>query len=171
MLRPGLLYFAYGCNMDPDFLAGLLGEELSPGWPARLAGWRLSFNKGGEGEGGDRVTANLVEDEGCHTLGVVYRLPREHRARLDEFEAVPEHYRREMLWVEPLDRRARQAALVYIAQPRWLVEESTPAESYFRHLIRGAAFHRLPASYLDWLHAAARGGAPGGYCISDRDSV
>jgi len=157
--------------MDPDFLAGLLGAELRPGWPARLDGWRLSFNKGGEGEDGDQVTANLVEDAGCHTLGVVYRLPREHLARLDEFEAVPEHYRREMLWVEPLGRRARQAALVYIAHPHWRVAESAPTESYLRHLIRGAAHHRLPASYLDWLQAAARGEAPGGYRISDRDSV
>jgi cation transport regulator ChaC len=145
--------------MDPDFLAGLTGAGLYPGSPARLDGWRLSFNKGGEGEGGDQVTANLVEDEGCRTLGVVYRLPREHVAKLDAFEAVPEHYRREMLWVEPLTRRARQAALIYVAQPAWIVEPRAPAESYLERLLRGAAIHRLPTSYLDWLQALARGEA------------
>jgi cation transport regulator ChaC len=169
MLQPGLLYFAYGCNMDPDFLAGLLGAELAPGWPARLNDWRLSFNKGGEGEDGDEVTANLVESEGCRTLGVVYRLPREHLARLDEFEAVPEHYRREMLWVEPLGRRARQAALVYVAQPTWLVEERAPAESYLERLIRGAAMHRLPPPYREWLQALGYGEAGDCYRGGDRE--
>ncbi len=170
MLQPGLLYFAYGCNMDPDFLADLLGAELQPGWPARLDDWRLAFNKGGEGEDGDEVTANLVENEGCCTLGVVYRLPRERLAGLDEFEAVPEHYRREMLWVEPLGRCARQAALVYFAQPAWIVAERLPAQSYFGHLIRGAAFHRLPPSYLEWLQALAGGRVGDCYRGIDRDS-
>ena len=31
MLDPGLLYFAYGCLMDPDLLASLLEVELAPG--------------------------------------------------------------------------------------------------------------------------------------------
>ena len=145
--------------MDPGFFAGLLGIELQPGWPGRLDGWLLSFNKGGEGEDGAQVTANLMEREGCCTLGVVYRLPHECLARLDEFEAVPEHYRREMLWVEPLGRRARQAALVYISQPAWIVEETAPAKSYLDRLLRGARMHRLPRSYLAWLQALAQGQA------------
>lgn len=159
MLDPGLLYFAYGCHMDSDLLSGLLGIRLAPGWPARLNGWRLSFNKGGEGEDGARVAANLVEDQRCLTLGVVHRVPHARLARLDEFEGAPEHYRREMLWVEPLSKRARQAALVYVAQPDWIVDESQPEESYLAHLIGGATRNRLPRSYVIWLAALARGNA------------
>jgi cation transport regulator ChaC len=159
MLDPGLLYFAYGCHMDSDLLSGLLGIRLAPGWPARLSGRRLVFNKGGEGEDGARVAANLVEDRRCLALGVVYRLPHGRLAKLDEFEGAPEHYRREVLWVEPLSRRARQAALVYIAQPAWIVKESLPDESYLAHLIGGATRNRLPRSYVVWLAALARGKA------------
>ena len=160
-----MLYFAYGCHMNSELLADMLGIPLAPGWPARLSGWRLSFNKGGEGEDAARVAANVVEDRGCLTLGVVYRLPHERLARLDEFEGVPEHYRREMLWVEPLGRRARQAALVYVAQPAWIVEEARPEESYLAHLIGGAARNRLPRSYVVWLAALARGEAEDCYRV------
>jgi cation transport regulator ChaC len=145
--------------MDADFLAELLGVELAPGWPAEVRGWRLAFNKGGEGDAGASVFANLAEGERCRTCGVVYRIPREALVSLDEFEQAPEHYRRETLWVEPMGRRARQAALVYIAQPKWIVAEGQPDEAYFRRLLNGAAAHGLPKGYLDWLRAQAQGTA------------
>jgi gamma-glutamylcyclotransferase (GGCT)/AIG2-like uncharacterized protein YtfP len=159
MLRPGLLYFAYGCNMDPGFLADLVGCQLGSGWPARADGWRLAFNKGGEGDDGRSVVANLVPDEGGHTLGVVYRLPREALSALDAFEDVPLHYRREVLWVEPLGRRARQAAIAYMAQPRWIVEAARPEPTYLNLVLRGARLHGLPLQYLNWLHRTAFGPA------------
>jgi gamma-glutamylcyclotransferase (GGCT)/AIG2-like uncharacterized protein YtfP len=157
MLRPGLLYFAYGCNMDPEFMADLLGFPLERGWPARADGWRLAFNKGGEEEDGHLVVANLVPDESCHTLGVVYRLPQDVLPALDAFEDVPEHYRRETLWVEPLGRRAVQAAVAYLAQPRWIVEQGQPDKEYLNLLFRGARIHGLPLEYLNWVHATAFG--------------
>jgi gamma-glutamylcyclotransferase (GGCT)/AIG2-like uncharacterized protein YtfP len=159
MLRPGLLYFAYGCNMDSGFLADLIGLPPERGRPARADGWRLAFNKGGEGEHGHRVVANLVADEHRHTLGVVYRLPQEVLPALDAFEDVPVHYRRETLWVEPLYRHARQAAIAYVAQPRWVVEEGRPERAYLNLLLRGARMHGLPFEYLNWLHATASGAA------------
>ncbi|MGD2153832.1 MAG: gamma-glutamylcyclotransferase [Gemmatimonadales bacterium] len=156
MLRPGLLYFAYGCNMDPGFLAELIGRPLENGWPVRADGWRLAFNKGGEG---GSVVANLVPDERCQTLGAVYRLPHEALATLDAFEDVPTHYRRETFWVEPLGRRARQAAVAYIAQPRWIVEPARPDPAYLNLLLRGARIHGLPLEYLNWVHRVASGTA------------
>jgi cation transport regulator ChaC len=154
MLRPGLLYFAYGCNMDAGFLAGVLGGPLAEGWPARLDGWRLAFNLA-EAEGRPAVVANLVEDERCCTFGVVYRLPREALAPLDAFEDVPEHYRRTTLWVELCGRRARQAALVYLGQPVWIVEEGCPDPRYLELIIRGAQQHELPSDYVDWIRLKA----------------
>lgn len=168
-LDPGLLYFTYGCHMNSELLAEVLATRLAPGWPARLDGWRLAFNKGGEGEGGGSVAANLLEDRRCCTLGVVYRLPQRRLAKLDEFEGAPEHYRKEMLWVEPLGRRARQAALVYIAQPAWVVGAAQPEESYLAHLIAGATRNRLPRSYVRWLEALSRGAATDCYRPSDQE--
>jgi cation transport regulator ChaC len=163
MLKPGFLYFAYGCNMDDTFLASVLGTELPPGWSARLDGWRLAFNKGREGEGGDKVVANLVEDEDCQVYGVVYRIPRVAVKALDVFEQAPEHYRRETVWVEPQGRRARQAALTYIAQPEWTVPDAKPARAYLAVLLRGATLHRLPEAYIDWVRAVADGSVSFGF--------
>lgn len=159
MLKPGLLYFAYGCNMDPAFLAEVVGVGLPPGWPARVFGWRLAFNKGGEGEVGGGVVANLVQEGRCCTYGVVYRLPRRALEVLDEFERAPEHYRREVLWVEPVGRRARQAAVAYIGRPEWIVEEGVPDPRYLGLLVRGAMVHGLPEAYVAWLRLLASGSA------------
>ncbi|UCC73222.1 MAG: gamma-glutamylcyclotransferase [Gemmatimonadota bacterium] len=159
MSRPGLLYFAYGCNMDPEFLARVVGLTLERGWAARLDGWRLAFNKGGEGDEGDSVVANLVPDARCCAYGVVYRLPTDALAVLDAFERVPEHYRRDALWVEPCGRYARQAALAYLAQPSWITEEGTPDPEYLEVLLRGSARHGHPAAYVNWIRSLARGQA------------
>lgn len=163
MLKPGLLYFAYGCNMDAAFLTGVLGIDLPPAWPARLDGWRLAFNKGGEGEHGDEVVANLVEDDLSCVYGVVFRIPHEARKKLDAFEQAPEHYRRATVWVAPLGRPARQAVLAYVAQSDFVVEDGTPASAYLQPLLRGAATHALPDAYVEWLRAVAQGAVNEGF--------
>jgi len=162
-LEPGLLYFAYGCNMDRVFFESVLDRYLSPGWAARLDGWRLAFNKGGEGDDDDHVVANLVDGERCSTYGVVYRLPFESLAVLDEFEGVPEHYRRGTIWVEPLGRQARQAAVAYFGQPSWIVHKGKPSADYLDLIVRGATGHDLPEAYVDWLKKLASLETAGGY--------
>lgn len=157
-----MLYFAYGCNMDPDHLAAVVGTTLEPGWPARADGWRLAFN---HAEADGTVVASLVEAEGCCTYGVVYRLPQAALPALDEFEQVRERYRRASLWVEPVGRRARQAALTYLGRSRWTVEEGRPQPDYLALLLRGAALHALPGAYVDWVRSLARGEAEP--CYSD----
>lgn len=158
-LRPGLLYFAYGCNMDPATLSAVVGMQVDPGWPARLPGWRLAFNQGGEGQSGDDVVASMVETPGCWVYGAVFRLPRQVLPALDSFERVPERYRRATLWVEPLGRRARQAVLAYLGQPRWRVDEAAPPVDYLRRVLRGARRHGLPEAYVAWIRLLARGEA------------
>jgi gamma-glutamylcyclotransferase (GGCT)/AIG2-like uncharacterized protein YtfP len=143
--------------MDAGFLAEVIGRSLARGWPARADGWRLAFNKGGEGDGGRSVVANVVPDGRSRAFGVVYRLPREALSALDAFEDVPLHYRREVLWVEPLGRQARQAAVAYLGQPDWVVEEGRPEKAHLNLLFRGARLHGLPLEYLNWVHRAAFG--------------
>lgn len=164
MLQPGLLYFAYGCNMSSGRLAEVLGFSVPPGVGAGLTGWRLDFSKGGEGRKGGSVTATILPDPGCRVYGVVYRIPREALRPLDEFEAAPEHYRQGRIWVEPLGRRAAQAAVTYIAQPRWIVEPGRPDRAYLRLVLEGARQHALPDRYIDWLRDRAAGRA--GHCYS-----
>lgn len=167
-LEPGLLYFAYGCNMDKDVLSGVLGREPALGHPARADGWRLTFNKGGEGENGAGVTANLIEEAGSCVYGVVYGVPQRSMKRLDEFEGVPEHYRRATLWVCPEGRRARQAVVAYLGQPTWIVAAGRPAADYLESLLRGALAQGLPADYVEWLGALGRGETGDGYAAARR---
>ncbi len=94
---------------------------------------------------------------------MVYRLPKDLLKALDAFEGVPEHYRRTTLWVEPLGRLARQAALSYVAQPQWIVDAGRPDAAYLERLVRGATLHGLPPDYLLWLGALARGETADGY--------
>lgn len=168
MLRPGLLYFAYGCHMDPEFLAGVVGTPIPRGWPARADGWRLAFNVADEAAGFG-IVANLVEASDCSVHGVVYRLPHDALQALDAFEDVPEHYRRATIWVAPSGRRARQAALVYLGQPRYAVPDGRPDTPYLELLLRGGQVHGLPAEYLNWIRVCAEGKAEDCY-RSGRDA-
>lgn len=158
MLRPGLLYFAYGCNMDPEFLVEILGTPLAGGWPARADGWRLAFNLADQ-VAGFGIVANLVEADGCCVYGVVYRLPHDTLSALDAFEGVPQYYRRSTIWVEPLGRQARQAAMAYLGQPRHAVPEGRPDPHYLEMLLRGGRRHGLPAEYMSWIRECAAGKA------------
>lgn len=167
MLEPGLLYFAYGCNMSPDRLGRVLGRPVPKGSAAEAAGWRLAFTKGGEGREGDSVTATIVPDSTCGTYGVVYRVPREALRSLDRFEAVPEHYRRLRIRVHPLGRRAVQGAVTYVAQPDWIVEPGRPDPDYLREVLEGARQHGLPGRYVEWLTDRAAGRASRCYPCSD----
>ncbi len=153
-LKVGLLFFAYGCHMDASHLAGVVGIELAPGWPARLDGWRLAFNHRDED---GSIVASIVPAPNCLTCGVVYRLPREALSVLDDYEGAPDDYRRETLWVEPLGRVARQAALVYVGQDSCRVDDGRPEERYLNLLTGGAEAHGLPADYVGWLGVRARG--------------
>ena len=156
MVRVGQLYFAYGCNMDSEHLSSLVGMPLLPGWAAVVEGWRLIFNKR---EADGSVVANIERAAGCRTMGVVYRLPREALPALDEYEGYPEEYSREVLWVEPLGRAARQAAFAYLARNEWVGGSGKPEAEYRERLLRGARQHALPPAYIEWLRVRAGAGA------------
>ena len=106
-----------------------------------------------QNEGG--TTATLTSATGCRSYGVVYRLPRELISALDEFEEAPLRYRRQSLWVQPLGRRARQAATAYVGQPDWITETAQPDPGYVDLMARGAEAHGIPPTYVEWLRAAA----------------
>ncbi len=161
-LKVGQLFFAYGCFLDPKHLARVVDMPLAPGWAARLAGWRLAFNISDDD---GALVANIVEAQGCYVYGVVYRLPRDALAALDEYEGVPDWYRRETCWVEPLGRVARQAALVYVGQESSTVEEGNPEPGYLELLTTGAELHELPGKYVEWLRSQSTGGTKD--CHSD----
>lgn len=164
MLKPGQLYFAYGCNMDGEHMRSVIGGDVGPGWPARLDDWTLSFD---QLESDGSLVATLHPCAGCATYGVVFRLPRESLPALDAFEEYPAHYRRETLWVEPLGRRARQAVTVYIGEEGRRSSPGAPRPEYLSHLLSGASQHGLPNGYVEWLRRRANGEAAVCYRAED----
>ena len=77
------LYAAYGTNMDPDQM-----RERCPHSPSRgtgwLVGWRLTF--GAEDLGWEGALATVVEDPGDQVFVMVYDVPSQDEAALDEWE-------------------------------------------------------------------------------------
>ena len=71
-------------------------------------------------------------DEESHTFEDIFMAKRRRgygfggqrgRKNRDEYEEAPAHYPRTTLWVEPLGRQARLAALVYRGQRKWTGED------------------------------------------------
>ena len=77
------LYAAYGSNLDPDQMR--MRCPYSPtrgtGW---IEGWRITF--GGESIGWEGSLATLVEDPFGRVFVMLYDVPREDEARLDEWD-------------------------------------------------------------------------------------
>nr|WP_131096991.1 gamma-glutamylcyclotransferase [Streptomonospora litoralis] len=63
------LYAAYGCNLDPDQMAGHAPRSplLGTGW---LEGWRLTF--GGESGPWGGALATIVEQRGASVFAALY---------------------------------------------------------------------------------------------------
>lgn len=145
-------YFAYGSNLDTvrkEMRTGTIRECHA----AKLAGYRLAFNK--RGSNGD-VYANLIASPTEEVLGVVYYCSEQAIQELDRCEGVASgHYRRCSVEVETLDGRRRLNADVYIAEPEFACEETTPSEQYLSHILRGARTHQLPTSYLRMIRIRA----------------
>ena len=80
------LYAAYGSNMDTEQM-----RERCPHSPTRgtgwLQGWRLTF--GGESIGWEGSVATIVEDPFAQVFVLLYDVPKEDAARLDDYEGVP----------------------------------------------------------------------------------
>jgi gamma-glutamylcyclotransferase (GGCT)/AIG2-like uncharacterized protein YtfP len=77
------LYAAYGSNLDPEQM-----RERCPHSPSRgtgwLEGWRLTF--GGEELGWEGSLATVVEDPSTRVFVLLYDVPTQDEAALDEIE-------------------------------------------------------------------------------------
>jgi len=137
-------YFAYGSNLNIGRKEERTGR-IRESHIAKLAGYRLAFNKrGSNGE----VYANLLANPTEEVLGVVYRCSEQAICELDRFEGVAlGHYRRSTLWVELVESGVRLEAQVYLAEPEHTCDETPPSEEYLSHILKGVRAHRLPSSY------------------------
>jgi len=139
----GVIYFAYGANMERAAMRKRCAAATPLG-PAALRGWRYVIAQG---------YGSITPAPGVCVFGVLWRLTPRDLAALNAFESVDSGlYRRAVLSIEVGTQRMK--ALVYVARqggrPR-------PMPGYQERIIRAAQDWRLPASYIAALARLAPG--------------
>jgi gamma-glutamylcyclotransferase len=132
------LYFAYGSNMSSRRLGTRIRPAAQYG-AARLPDWRLVFNKPGRDGSGK---ANLIEQPGAESWGVVWEVSEDDWPTLDAFEP---GYRRDPCRVFDLTGAVLHAHVYLYLEPG---PDLTPWLWYLEHLLEGAREHDLPVSLV-----------------------
>ena len=139
-------YFAYGSNMNwPQMQRRCPSSRFV--CVGRLADYHFGITRHSRLR--DCGTANVFPAAGKEVWGIVYDISDRDLLILDGFE---DGYRREKLSVYPAENGELPLdALVYVAA----IEENVPRPNaeYRRLIIEGAAYWKLPASYLAILEA------------------
>ncbi|MFZ5723229.1 MAG: gamma-glutamylcyclotransferase family protein [Pseudomonadota bacterium] len=146
----GMEYFAYGSNMNPERLR-TLGVAFAARRPACLPGWRIVFRKCASDAGPvpRYAYATIEPAAGAVVEGVLYALSGASAlARLDEFEGVPDLYRRQTVPVQT-DGGAPCPAAIYVARPEVCADGLLLEDWYRAHLL--AAADLLSPDYVRFL--------------------
>ncbi len=111
---------------------------------AFLEGWQMVFSKRGRDGSGK---ANLVENLGAVTWGVLYLLKGSELDLLDRIEI---GYERMGVHVRQRDGTMIEA-VTYVSQE--LTNDPRPSREYKEYVLSGAREHDLPQDYLAYLEA------------------
>jgi cation transport regulator ChaC len=141
-----MLYFAYGENMDEETLK-TRGVQFSRVCTGKVRNLRLVFHKpAADGTG----RADLADQQGAVTEGVVYEVPEASLAGLDVYEGVDKgHYRRQTVTVQT--PKGELECIAYRAAK--FKGGLKPSPAYLQSLVRGAETHKLSAGYLTFLRS------------------
>ncbi|HXJ35419.1 MAG TPA: gamma-glutamylcyclotransferase [Candidatus Eisenbacteria bacterium] len=145
-------YFAYGSNMQPATFGGRRGIVPLRAVAARLAGWRIVFDKPPILPIGEAM-ANLVEEARAEVLGVAYEVTTHDLEHIDLTEGVLiDNYRRVTVRLTTLgDPPAALEAFTLTSDRR--DPALRPSRRYMSLLVEGAEIHGLPAGYVAWLRS------------------
>jgi hypothetical protein len=145
-------YFAYGSNMQPATFAGRRGIVPLRAVAARLAGWRVVFDKPPILPIGEAM-ANLVEEAEAEVLGVAYEVTARDLEHIDLTEGVTiGNYQRIEVPVAPIGPvDAIELAFTLVSDRR--DADLKPSRRYMSCLIAGAEHHALPAEYVEFLRS------------------
>jgi gamma-glutamylcyclotransferase (GGCT)/AIG2-like uncharacterized protein YtfP len=135
------LYAAYGSNLDPEQMRERCPHSPSrgPGW---LEGWRLTF--GGEDLGWEGSLATVVEAPGSRVFVMVYDVPTQDEAILDEIEfATTRLYNKIRVRVQTLD--GTQVTWLYVLDG---YEGGLPSARYLGVMADAAERAGAPDDYV-----------------------
>lgn len=139
------LYFAYGSNMSSARLRSRLPQALKIG-TAELIGYELIFNKVGQ-DGSAKANARRTGNERDVIWGVIYELPEDGLAKLDEIEG--DGYQRRTLAVYKKHQRLEVQSFIASRTDDNLL----PFAWYVQHVLSGAMENNLPQRQIDFIAA------------------
>lgn len=149
----GMIYFAYGSNMNPGQMS-----ERCPGYRsigvARLPGHRLHFPRFSRTWG--CASASITPSEGSVVFGALYEVPAEDLLILHHQEGYnpngrPDGNRHDFRAItvrrlSALGGSQPVTAMTYIAAPDGT--NALPSAAYLDSIIDGARYHNLPRAYI-----------------------
>jgi gamma-glutamylcyclotransferase (GGCT)/AIG2-like uncharacterized protein YtfP len=145
-----ILYFAYGANLEPRRF-----RRRCPGATAvaraRLPDHRLAFTRYSRPERGG--VADIVADAEAEVWGALWEIDAACVAALDDYEGVPQAYRRERVRVID-DGGAEHEAMAYVANR---TGSFPPSRQYLSVIVAGARAHELPEEYVAGLEELGTG--------------
>ncbi len=148
-------YFAYGSNMQRATFCGRRTIACTRALPARLAGWRLVFDKPPLVPIGESF-ANVVPDPDGEVLGVLYEITADDLAHVDLTEGVfIGNYRRVAVRVATLDGALAVDAYTLTSDSR--LPELRPSTRYMACVIAGAEEIGLPPEWVAALRSVPAG--------------
>jgi gamma-glutamylcyclotransferase len=151
------VWFIYGSSLDRAAFKAWAGEhgyqvpDLARATPARLEGWRLSFDVASRYWGG--AVGSLLPSPGDSVEGLALPVPAEVRGLADHKEgAISGLYEAREVAVTPLAGGPKVAAMAWVAAPdRRLPREQPPSVAWLETVIRGARAAGLSAGWLERL--------------------
>jgi hypothetical protein len=154
-------WFVYGSSLDRTAFAEWAGAhgyqvpDFTRARPARLTGWRLSFDVVSKFWGG--AVASLVEAPGQQVEGLAIPMPGAARGLVEHKEgAVSGLYTAVEVTLEPLDGSAPIPAVAFrAAAGRRLPAEATPSPTYLAVMVKGGREAGLSAGWQAKLAALA----------------
>ena len=153
-----MLYFSYGSNMNQENMDNFCKKVNRPFIDMRdryyqkgiLKGYKIDFNFNDARLGGGVLNV-MPSDEDDYVEGVVFEMSDEEMKTCDMKEAAPREYCRTPLPITLDDGRVLNDVIVYIACKEYLVEFTSPSETYKRDIIEGAKAFGLSKEWIEKL--------------------
>ncbi|MBY5392355.1 RES domain-containing protein [Rhizobium leguminosarum] len=141
----GIVYFAYGSNMDTPRLRFRTSGCKVIG-VATLVGHELRFHKSSK-DGSAKCDASWTGGPTDLVVGVLYNIPMSQKAALDKAEGLGQGYDEATITVMTADAKAVDA-VTYLASDEAKDDKIKPYQWYKDFVERGAREHELPEAYI-----------------------
>ena len=141
--------FAYGSNMCTQRMWGRVPTAI-PATIGFTSQRKLVFHKRSD-DGSGKADAAFTAVPTDRLWGVVYRLRREDKSVLDQYEFLGIGYNQEK--VNVVLEEGSLEAWIYVARREAIDPSLRPYSWYLDYIIHGACQHRLPDKHIDYLRS------------------